>query len=154
MTPVAKASYITAAGSENPEPDAAISGSPKNPVLPTALATIRAPARGRSMPHTRTAAHPRPSRIRWIAKPAIGTRISDASRCEVTRIRNTSAGSVRLTISRTNSGPSARLTMPTRRATSPTKMISRAPRAVSVRAVSRVSRPRAYSRARPRALCS
>ena len=46
MIPVASVSYITAAGSENPLPDAAISGRPKKPVLPTAVATITAPARG------------------------------------------------------------------------------------------------------------
>ena len=47
-------SYITAAGSEKPLPEAAISGRPKKPVLPTAVATIIAPARGRSMPQMRT----------------------------------------------------------------------------------------------------
>ena len=46
MIPVASVSYMTAAGSENPGPDAAIRGRPKKPVLPTAVATIRAPARG------------------------------------------------------------------------------------------------------------
>ena len=67
ITPVHSESYITAAGSENPSPDAAISGSPKKPVLPTAVATTIAPARGRSIPHSRTDTDTMPSRMKWRA---------------------------------------------------------------------------------------
>ena len=86
---------MTAAGREKSSPDAAISGSPKKPVFPTAVATIRAPARGRSMPQTRLASQESPSSRKWIAKAAIGTSTSAASRSASMRIRKTSAGSAR-----------------------------------------------------------
>ena len=63
MTAVHSESYITAAGSENPLPDAAIRGRPKKPVFPTAVATTIAPARGRSILHSRTDTDTMPSRI-------------------------------------------------------------------------------------------
>jgi hypothetical protein len=92
---VAMESYITAAGSEKSSPEAAIRGRPKKPVLPTAVATISAPARGRSIPQTRVASHESPRSRKWIAKAAIGTRIRASSRSASIRIRKTSAGRAR-----------------------------------------------------------
>ncbi len=95
MMPVASESYITAAASEKPSPEAAISGRPKKPVLPTAVATISAPARGRSIPHTRAETTTAASMTRCTAQPATGTSSSDPCRSAFTRMVKISGGSAR-----------------------------------------------------------